>query len=94
MIGHRAQRFVGQVDAQAGGAVAYSVAPHQSMRDVDDSVHAEVFRLDRLVGGRILQHRVGMYAGFVMEGDSAVDRRIEGNVDADLGRDDPLDLRQ
>ena len=64
------------------------------MGDVDVARNAEVFRVDGLVTGGVLQYGVGVYAGLVMEGSASRDGRVEGHVDADPLRHQVLDFAQ
>lgn len=68
------------------------VPASQARREVHVSAHAEVGRVDDLVGARHVEDGLGVDAGLVREGAEAGDGVVEGNVDLDGLGDHVLDL--
>lgn len=84
--------LVRHVDVQLHGAALDGVPPRQARGEVHVAGEAEVGGVDDLVGGWVVEDRLGVDAGLVGEGAEAGDGVVEGDVDLDGLRDEVLDV--
>ena len=93
VLRQRLDLVVGQRQAQLVGAGLDRVPAGQAVGDRDVARQAEVVRIERLVGLRRVEDRLGVDAGLVGEGAEAGDVVVERDVDADHLGDHQLERR-
>jgi len=92
--GHSLDLGIGHVEAKLLSTRLDGVPAGETRGEVDVTAHAEVLRVDDLVGGRVVEDGLGVDTGLVGEGAETGDVVVEGNVDLDGLGDDVLDLLQ
>lgn len=86
--------LVGHVEAELLSTRLDSVPAGKTRCEVHVAAHAEVLRVDDLVGGGVVQDGLGVNAGLVGEGTEAGDVVVKGDIDLDGLGDNVLKLLQ
>ena len=92
--GHSLDLLVGHVEAELLSTRLDRVPAGKTRCEVDVAAHAEVLRVDDLVGGRVVQDGLGVNAGLVGEGAEAGDVVVKGDINLDGLGDNILKLLQ
>jgi hypothetical protein len=91
---HSLDLLIGHLQAELLSTRLDGVPASKTRGEVHVAAHAEVLRVDNLVGRRVVEDGLGVNTGLVGEGAETSDVVVEGNVDLDGLGDNVLELLQ